>query len=211
MANSDGKTTSNERRVSESRVLTIPNAISVVRLLCLPVFVWLLFSKDNRHAAAWLLGALGATDWVDGWIARRFNQVSELGMLLDPVADRLLFLVGVGAIWIDGSVPAWIAVVTLLREGLVSVVGLVLGALGARRIEVTWWGKTGTFLLMFAFPLFLAANSTVSWAPIANALAWMCVVPGLVIHWYSAAGYVPAAATALRQGRASRAERASAR
>lgn len=201
MADSDGHT-----KVSESRILTIPNAISVVRLCCLPLFVWMLFGPGERHGAAWLLGALGATDWVDGWIARRFDQVSELGKLLDPIADRLLFLVGVTAIWIDGSVPAWVAIATLAREVMVSIVGLVLGALGARRIDVTWWGKTGTFLLMFAFPLFLVGNSDAGWADVGEFLAWVCVIPGLIIHWYSAAGYVPIARAALADGRASRNE-----
>ncbi|MCP3939018.1 MAG: CDP-alcohol phosphatidyltransferase family protein [Actinomycetia bacterium] len=192
-------------RVADSRVLTLPNIITLARLACLPAFLWLLFSQEDRHAAAWLLGGLGATDWVDGWVARRFNQVSELGKLLDPIADRLLFLVGVTAIWVDGSVPAWIAIATLARETLVSVVALVLGALGSRRIDVTWWGKTGTFLLMFAFPLFLAGNSDVGWADAGRVLAWMCVVPGLAIHIYSAAGYVPIARLALADGRAARA------
>lgn len=190
--------------VRDSKILTVPNLITVVRLCCLPLFLWLLFGRDDRHAAAWLLGALGATDWVDGWIARRFDQVSELGKLLDPVADRLLFLVGVTAIWVDGSVPAWVAILTLVREGLISIVALVLGALGARRIDVTWWGKTGTFLLMFAFPLFLVGNSDAGWADIGRVLAWVCVIPGLAIHFYSAAGYVPIARAALTQGRADR-------
>ena len=189
------------------RVLTIPNAISLARLAAIPVFVYLLFGRDNRAGAAELLAVLGATDWVDGWIARRFDQVSELGKILDPVADRLMLLVGVLSIAIDGSVPLWIAVLTLAREGLVSVAALVLAALGARRIDVTWWGKTGTFLLMFAFPLFLASHSTLFWADLAGILAWTFVIPGLAIHLYSATGYVPAAATALREGRSARARR----
>jgi len=89
------------------RLLTIPNVISVVRLCCLPLFLYLLFGRDNRAAAAWLLAALGTTDWIDGYIARHFDQVSELGKILDPVADRLLFFVGVGGIMIDGSCPLW--------------------------------------------------------------------------------------------------------
>ncbi len=186
------------------RIFTVPNAISLGRLLCLPVFLWLLFGRDDRASAAFLLGGLGATDWVDGYIARRFDQVSELGKLLDPVADRLLFIVGVGAIVIDGSVPLWIAVLLLVRELLVSAVAIVIGFFGARRIDVTWWGKTSTFLLMFAFPLFLAGESTLSWADTATVLAWISVIPGLAIHWYSAATYVPAAKLALVEGRAGR-------
>ena len=87
----------------------MPNLISVGRLACIPVFLWLLFSVQDRWAAALLLGALGATDWIDGYIARRFDQVSELGKILDPTADRLMLLVGIFAIWIDGSVPTWVA------------------------------------------------------------------------------------------------------
>jgi cardiolipin synthase len=86
----------------EDRILTIPNIISVVRLLCVPVFLWLLFDQDNRVAAAGLLAVLGATDWIDGYIARHYDQVSALGKILDPVADRVLLIVGVVAILIDG-------------------------------------------------------------------------------------------------------------
>lgn len=188
----------------EWRPFTIPNAISVARLLCIPLFLWVLFSKDDRWGAALLLGALGATDWVDGFIARRFDQVSELGKILDPTADRLMLLVGVLAIMIDGSVPIWIGVLALVREGLVAIVAVVLGALGARKIDVTWWGKTGTFMLMFAFPFFLAGNSDIGIASWFEVGAWVCVVIGLPIHYYSAFGYVPAARDALRDGRSAR-------
>lgn len=186
------------------RPLTIPNAISLIRLACIPLFLWLLFSQDDRWGAAVLLGALGASDWVDGFIARRFDQVSELGKILDPTADRLMLLVGIFAIMVDGSVPIWLGVLALVREGLVAIVALVLGALGARKIDVTWWGKTGTFMLMFAFPFLLAGNSDVSIASTFEALGWICVAIGLPIHYYSAFGYVPAARDALRDGRAAR-------
>lgn len=193
----------------EWRPYTVPNAISVARLLCIPWFLWLLFSVEDRWGAALLLGALGATDWVDGFIARRFDQVSELGKILDPTADRLMLLIGVFAIMIDGSIPIWIGVLALVREGLVAIVAVVLAALGARKIEVTWWGKTGTFLLMFAFPFFLAGNSDIGIASTFEVLAWVCALVGLPIHYYSAFGYVPAAREALRDGRASRDARAS--
>ncbi len=83
---------------------TIPNLFTLLRLLCLPLFVWLLFGPENRQAAAWLLGALGATDWVDGYLARRLGQTSEFGKKFDPTVDRLLFLVAIVAIMIDGSI-----------------------------------------------------------------------------------------------------------
>jgi cardiolipin synthase (CMP-forming) len=183
------------------RILTLPNVITLVRLACLPLFLYLLFGRENRAAAAWLLAALGATDWVDGYLARHMHQVSTLGKVLDPVADRLLFFVGAGGILIDGSVPAWFAIVVLVRETLVGITTIVLAAMGARRIDVTWYGKAGTFCLMVAFPLFLASHSTLGWADTAGVLAWMAGIPGLALSLYSAALYVPIARRALAEGR----------
>jgi cardiolipin synthase (CMP-forming) len=184
------------------RILTVPNLITAIRLGLLPVFLWLLFGQDDRVAAALLLGALGATDFLDGWVARRFNQVSTVGKVIDPVADRLLFIVGVGAIVIDGSVPVWFAVAVLVREVLVGGATLVLAAMGARRVDVTWYGKAGTFSLMFAFPLFLLSHSTIAWADLAGVAAWGFGLPGLVLSYYAAALYVPMARRALAEGRA---------
>jgi cardiolipin synthase len=180
---------------------TIPNLITLVRLCLLPVFLWLLFDQEDRASAAWLLAVLGGTDFLDGWIARRFDQVSEIGKVFDPVADRLLFFVGAGAILVDGSVPLWFAIAVLTREVLVAGATLALAALGARRIDVTWFGKAGTFGLMLAFPLFLASESTLGWADTAEVLAWVAGIPGLALSWYSAALYVPMARQALREGR----------
>ncbi len=182
------------------RVLTVPNVISVVRLLCVPVFLYLLFGRDNRVAAAVLLAVLGATDWIDGWIARRYDQVSTLGKVLDPTADRLLLVVGIVAILIDGSVPAPIAWLAIAREVSVAGLAIALAALGARRIDVSWAGKAGTFGLMAAFPLFLLGNGE----GVAAAIAWPVAVVGLCFAYYSAAAYVPQGLAALREGRSSR-------
>lgn len=187
------------------RILTIPNVISLVRLLCLPVFVYLLFGRDNRAAAASLLGILGATDWIDGYIARHYDQVSDLGKILDPVADRLLFFVSIAAILIDGTVPIWFAVMVLVREIVVAATTVVLGLLGARRIDVTWWGKAGTFGLMFAFPMFLASDSTIGWADTARVIAWVTAIPGLTFSYIAWALYLPMGMKALGEGRADRA------
>jgi cardiolipin synthase len=186
----------------ESRILTIPNLLSLIRLACVPVFLWMLFGTDppHRQAAAYLLGALGATDWVDGYVARHFNQVSTVGKVLDPMADRILLGVGIVAITIDGSVPRWIGITVITREVLVSIAVLVLAAMGAKRIDVQWVGKAGTFALMFAFPLFLAGNA--SWDGVATFLAWCFVIPGLVLSWYAAFTYIPLAKRALADGRA---------
>jgi cardiolipin synthase len=180
------------------RIVTIPNLISVVRLACLPVFLWLLFGRDDRAYAAWLLAALGVTDFLDGYIARHFDQVSNLGKILDPVADRLIFIVGGGAILVDGSVPTWFALTVLARELLVGGATLVLAAMGARRIDVTWFGKAGTFGLLMAFPLFLAHESALEWW---QGFAWLTGIPGLVLSYYAAVLYVPMARRALAESR----------
>jgi cardiolipin synthase len=182
---------------TEWRPFTVPNVISFGRLACIPWFVWLLFANDDRLGAAILLAILGATDWIDGWFARRFDQVSEFGKILDPTADRLMMLTAVISTWIDGSVPAWFAALTLLREALVSIAALGLGALGVKRFDVTWWGKTGTFFLMFAYPLLLGGASTNGAADVLRFLGWVCGIPGLAIAWYAAWGYVPIARQAL--------------
>ncbi len=187
---------------TEWRPFTIPNAISAVRLACIPWFVWLLFGQDDRLNAAILLAVLGATDWTDGWFARRFDQVSEFGKLLDPTADRLMMLTAVVSMWIDGSVPVWFAALTLLREGLVSLAALGLGAHGVTSFEVTWWGKTGTFFLMFAYPLLLGGASSIGSADVLRILGWICGVPGLAIAWFAAWRYVPIARRALADARA---------
>lgn len=189
---------------NEDRLLTIPNLITLVRLSCLPLFVWLLLGREDRAAAGWLLAGLGATDWVDGYIARRWNQVSTVGKILDPVADRLLFFVAIVCIIIDGSAPLWFCLAVLFREGAVAIGTLVLAAMGARRIDVTWYGKAGTFALMFAFPLFLAGASDLSWAEQGEVMAWVCGIPGLVLSYYAAFLYLPMGRVALREGRAQR-------
>lgn len=188
----------------EDRVLTVPNLITCVRLACLPLYLYLLFGRDNRAAAALLLALLGATDWVDGYVARHFHQVSNVGKVLDPVADRLLFFVGIGAILVDGAAPLWFSVLVLARELVVSIAVLVLAALGARRIDVTWWGKAGTFCLMFAFPLFLAGASTLDVADLFTLAGWGFGIPGIVFSYYAAFLYIPLGLTALREGRAAR-------
>ena len=185
----------------EDRVLTVPNALSLGRLLCVPLFLWLLVGRDDRASAAWLLGGLGATDWVDGYVARHFNQVSTLGKVLDPVADRVLLIVTAVSLIVDNSVPRWLAVVVLVREALVSLAVLALAAAGARRIDVQWAGKAGTLALMTSLPLFLMSHSTVGWRDGAGIVAWIFAIPGLALGWYAAVTYIPEARRALRDGR----------
>jgi len=181
---------------------TVPNLISILRLAAVPVFVWLLIGENRPLAAAALLGVLGATDWVDGWIARRFNQVSELGKVLDPTADRIMFLVAVFTMMIDESVAIWFGVLTLIREGVVAIAALILGALGARALKVTWVGKTSSFGLMFAFPLFLLSTAVDGGQSTTyEVIAYVIGVPSLALHYIAAFGYIPLAITALREER----------
>jgi len=188
-----------------NRVLTVPNVITVVRLACIPVFLWLLFVQENRLAAGLLLGALGATDWVDGYVARHFDQVSELGKVLDPTADRLLFIVCVGAIIIDGSAPLVFSVLVVLREVLVGGSLVVLTAFGMRRFDVSWWGKAGTFGLMMTFPIFLfAAAGDGPFNEFCWIVAWLIGVPSLILSYYAAFTYIPVMRRALAEGRAAR-------
>jgi cardiolipin synthase len=184
------------------RVWTVPNLISLVRLACAPLFLWLLFGADKFWAATLLLAVLGASDWVDGWIARRFDQGSELGKILDPTADRVLLLTAVVALLVDDRIPQWYGILMLAREVVVAVFTLALATAGARRIDVLWVGKAGTFCTMFSFPAFLAASIThgsahdVFWV-----IAWVFAVPGLVLSYYAAMRYVPEARRAVREGR----------
>ncbi|MEM9467116.1 MAG: CDP-alcohol phosphatidyltransferase family protein [Actinomycetota bacterium] len=188
--------------VFEDKLLTVPNVVSLVRLALVPVFLWLLFEQEDRWLAAWLWGFIGATDWVDGWWARRFDVVTEFGKLIDPLTDRVSLIVPIIAIGVDGAVPWWLIGITLAREVLVSIAGLILGAMGARRIAVTWWGKVATFGLYFAFPGLLMGASDHSTADIWGFLGWVIVVPSLIYSYLSAAQYVPLAMEALERGRA---------
>lgn len=175
----------------QDRFVTVPNAVTLVRLLCLPLFVWLLFPQDNPFAAAVLLAALGATDWIDGYVARHFNQVSNFGKLFDPTVDRLLFFVGVVSIVIAGAAPLGFCLVVLARELVVAGITVVLFVRKVEPVDVTWFGKAGTFALMCAFPLFLAGSSDVSFADTLTALAWAVGIPGVVLSYYAAIRYIP--------------------
>jgi cardiolipin synthase (CMP-forming) len=186
------------------RVLTAPNVITLVRLLCLPLFVWLLFGDHEQSPAAWLLAALGATDWIDGFVARRWHQVSTLGKVLDPVADRLLVGTAVISIIIRGAVPLWFGLATIAREVLVAGFTLLLASLGARRIDVLWVGKAGTFGLMCAYPAFLWSHGTAGWQDPVRTFAWVVGIGGLSLAWVAAASYVGPARRALSEGRAGR-------
>lgn len=184
------------------RIVTVPNLLTLVRLAGIGLFAWVLLGEQLRTGAAWILGALGATDWVDGFVARRFNQTTTLGKVIDPVADRVLFLVGVSCILADGDAPIWLGLVVLAREALVSSATLLVAALGGRRIDVIWAGKAGTFALMWAFPAFLLGHAGSAWAPGWEDFAWVCAIAGVALGWWAALSYLPISLRAVREGRA---------
>jgi cardiolipin synthase len=187
------------------QVLTIPNAVTFARLLGVPIFLYLLFVAHQEVAAAIVLGVGGTSDWVDGFLARRLGQVSRLGELLDPLADRLYILATLLALSISHVLPWWFTIVLLARETILAVLLLVLRRSGYGPPPVHYLGKSATFLLLVALPMVLlaaAAPATYVWAyPVGWGLAWW----GLVFYWIAGALYVIQAAKALREAREVRA------
>ena len=190
--------------MSTDRVLTAPNLITLFRLLCLPIFLWLLFSVEDKAGAAWLLGALGSTDWVDGWVARKFGQQSSFGAVFDPTVDRGMFIVAVLAIVIDQSMPLWFAVAVLIREISVAAAMVIATAFGMQRFSVSIWGKRYTFLLMFAVPLMLLAADDGRGADLVSLVAWAFAIPGIILSYSTALAYIPEIRRNLRLGREAR-------
>jgi cardiolipin synthase len=186
---------------------TVPNAFTLARLLCLPIFLWLLFAQDNRAGAAWMLVALASTDWIDGYIARRFNQVSEFGKIFDPTVDRLFFFVSIVAIVIDGSIPVWFAAAVLFREVAVgAMMAIATLFFGMERFDVTWWGKTATFLLMAAVPAFLISEADVFESDFFAVFAWVTGIPGLALSYWTGIAYIPQVRAGIAAGRQHRAD-----
>lgn len=183
------------------RIWTLPNAISVIRLACVPWFVYLVYGSEDLHYAAWLLAILGSTDWIDGQLARRLNQVTTFGKVFDPSVDRIMLLVAVYVGIDTGAMPLWFGLAAFGRECFVAAAGIFLALLGAARIDVHFVGKAGAFGLMVCLPLFLVSASGVWWADHARLAAWVVGIPALVLAWGSVLEYAPRAKRALREGR----------
>ena len=141
-------------------ILTIPNVISIIRVGMVPVFVWLLIGRDDPTNAGWLLAAIGATDWIDGFLARKLGQVSELGKLLDPAADRLAVAAAVIGGWISGDLPWGISLAIIVREAVVALGAAIVAIASRAKIEVRYIGKLATLGLYFAIPFFLVGGGT---------------------------------------------------
>jgi cardiolipin synthase len=182
-------------------VLTIPNLISFVRLLAVPFFLWLLAWEENFLWAAVLLFVIGATDWVDGWLARRLGQVSELGKALDPVADRLAVFAAVVGGWVVGVVPPVLAAALVLRELVMAVATVLLTVRKGERVAVRPMGKWATFLLYGGIPAFYLAAVESFPAGLSTFFevgAWIFCVVGIVLYYIVAWQYLREIAARLR-------------
>ncbi|MDG4797675.1 CDP-alcohol phosphatidyltransferase family protein [Micromonospora sp. WMMD1082] len=174
----------------DDRVLTWPNLISFVRLLGVPLFLYLFLVERFDVAAIVVLAVGGTSDWVDGWIARRLGQVSRLGELLDPLADRLYILATLIAFTVREVVP-WQFTAALLARELLLVGSLgVLRRYGYGPPPVHYVGKTATFLLLAAFPILLLAAVVPAASAVAGAVGWALAWWGLVLYWVAGALYV---------------------
>jgi cardiolipin synthase (CMP-forming) len=175
------------------RIWTWANGLSFVRLLALPL-IYLDLVGERWLRAFVLLVVFSATDWLDGYIARRFDQMTRLGTLLDPISDRLLFVVvGIGFV-VAGLLPLWAVLVLLVRDVLVLGVGVTMMSRGYEPPAVSRLGKTATFGLMFSLPVFILARVFETAAgepqPILLAAAWFGLAVNAVLYWLAAAGYV---------------------
>ncbi|MBF0687539.1 MAG: CDP-alcohol phosphatidyltransferase family protein [Cellulomonas sp.] len=191
--------------VVSSRVLTVPNAISLARLLMVPVFAWLVAQGHDAWALAVLLLS-GASDWLDGVLARRMHQVTRLGQMLDPAADRLFILVTlVGLAW-RGVVPLWLVAVLVARDVVLAAMLFALARSGYPPLRVHLAGKAGTFAIMYAFPLLLLSEWPAPVGVVAGVLGWACALWGVALYWFAGVLYLTQAASVMRRdARAARA------
>jgi len=172
------------------RVLTIPNLISSLRIALIPVFVALIVEPDTRRAGLVLFVVVVATDWVDGALARATGQVSDLGKVLDPVADRLAIAAGLIALVVADAFPLWAALLILVRDVTVLIAGLVLLSKRRARIEVRYLGKVATFALMAAIACIAWGSLGYPLAPAALACGWAVYAVGIVEYYVATVLYV---------------------
>jgi cardiolipin synthase len=183
------------------RVATVPNLLSFLRILLIPVFVTLIAHHGTEGAGLLLLGAVVATDWVDGTIARRTGQVSELGKVLDPVADRLVLAAALVVLVARHAFPLWAALLVLVRDGLILVAGAILMLKLRVRIDVRRIGKAATLALMFGIPLIAWGNFNLFLHAAARGGGWAFFVVGIVLYYAATVSYAADMARAVRKGR----------
>jgi len=192
----DGPVPAEER---SDQVVNIPNALSLLRLLLVPVFFWLILTRHDGWALAVLMVS-GFTDYLDGYLARRWNQVSRVGQLLDPVADRLYILATLlGLAWRD-VVPWWLVALVVGRDVLLAFTIPVLARHGYGPLPVHFLGKAATFCLLYAFPLLLLAQIRGPVATPALVLGWAFAWWGTGLYWWAGWLYVRQVGDVVRQG-----------
>lgn len=167
-----------------SRILTVPNAFSAVRLLLVPVFLWLVLAGHDL-AALIVLAFSGLSDWLDGRIARRFNQITRLGQLLDPAADRLFIFATLVGLVVRHVVPWWFALIIVLREVTLVVIGVVLANDGRGPLPVHHLGKLGTFLLYYALPVVMVGLAFPVVSPWTQPVGWALAIWGAFLYWWA--------------------------
>src|SRR5262245_13216788 len=179
------------------RVLTLPNAISAFRIAMIPVFVLLIVDPDTATAGLVLFAVVVATDWVDGTVARHTGQVSELGKVLDPVADRLSIAAGIIALSVAGLFPWWATTLIIGRDLVVLVAGAYALSRRRVRLDVRWVGKVATFSLMVAVPAIAWAALDLPLAPAATVIGWAAFAAGIAEYYVAAYVYAMDLRTAL--------------
>ena len=179
------------------RVLTVPNVLSALRLVGVPVFLWLLFTHQDVWAFV-VLALSGISDYLDGKIARRFHLVSRLGQLLDPIADRLYVLTTLIALALRDIIPLWLLVVLVARDLFMGVVMLLLKRVGQTGLPVHFVGKAATFNLLYAFPILLLSTVEGSVGDIARPVGWAFAWWGVTLYWLAAVLYAIQATSVIR-------------
>ena len=173
----------------ESRIWTLPNLISMARLAGVPLFLWLVLGPEKDGLALLVLMVSGVTDFLDGWLARKLDQTSKLGQILDPVADRLYILAVVVGLALRDVIPWWLAVSLPLRDALMWGLVPLLRTRGYSALPVHFLGKAATFNLLYAFPLLLLGDGTDTWSTLANVLGWAFAWWGIGLYWWAGVLY----------------------
>ncbi|HKT04799.1 MAG TPA: CDP-alcohol phosphatidyltransferase family protein [Rugosimonospora sp.] len=187
------------------RVWTVPNLVSFLRLAGVPLFLYLFLAAHADIVALVVLAVGGTSDWVDGYLARRLQQVSRLGELLDPLADRLYILATLLAFSARGVTPWLFTGALLLRDLVLLLCLLVLRRYGYEPLPVHYLGKTATFILLFAFPVLLLAHASQAAAHVAEPAGWGLALWGLGLYWAACVLYLIQAAGLIRTARRVRA------
>lgn len=180
----------NSDEVAAHRVVTVPNALSVLRLLGVPLFLWLLLGPHADVAALVVLALSGISDWADGVLARKLNQESRLGALLDPAVDRLYILATLIGLTLRHIIPWWLAAVIVGRDLLLALTLPVLRRHGYGPPPVHYLGKAATFCLLYAFPFLLLASHEGTVADVARPIAWAFTIWGTALYLWAGALYL---------------------